>query len=283
MVDGIIFDLGMNNGDDTDFYLKKGFRVVAVEANPELCTRSRQRFAAQIAARQLHVVNAAVAATAGELELFVNEDVSGWSTANPAWLQERRRQRTRTRTVTVQAITLHEIVREHGLPYYLKADIQGAEIACLQALLEMDFRPQYVSISAGSDVLRKGAIRHVRAQLQLLSKIGYNRFQIVAQQDTRLQKCPWPAREGVYADHTFSHGSSGLFGRELPGRWIDADAALREHRRIAWSYRLAGHSRSPAGWLTRIPGEQIKFGLDRLFWRGLGWYDTHATRSDENP
>ena len=29
-----IFDLGFHEGGDTDFYLRKGFRVVAVEAYP---------------------------------------------------------------------------------------------------------------------------------------------------------------------------------------------------------------------------------------------------------
>lgn len=32
----LIFDIGANNGDDTAFYLKKGFRVVAIEADPAL-------------------------------------------------------------------------------------------------------------------------------------------------------------------------------------------------------------------------------------------------------
>jgi len=27
----------MYNGDDTDYYLRKGYRVVGVEANPDLC------------------------------------------------------------------------------------------------------------------------------------------------------------------------------------------------------------------------------------------------------
>ena len=30
----LIFDVGCNNGDDTDFYLRKGFRVVAIDADP---------------------------------------------------------------------------------------------------------------------------------------------------------------------------------------------------------------------------------------------------------
>lgn len=32
----LIYDVGLHRGEDTDFYLKKGFHVVALEANPEL-------------------------------------------------------------------------------------------------------------------------------------------------------------------------------------------------------------------------------------------------------
>ena len=32
----LIYDIGQHTGEDTAFYLGKGFRVVAVEANPTL-------------------------------------------------------------------------------------------------------------------------------------------------------------------------------------------------------------------------------------------------------
>jgi hypothetical protein len=121
-------------------------------------------------------------------------------------------------------------------------------------------------------------MRHARTQIELLARLGYDGFQIVPQQDTKLQRCPHPALEGEYLDYRFNHGASGLFGRELPGEWLTAAQALREHGRIVWGYRLAGHSRSPAGWFRRMPGERLRYALDRLFRRGLGWYDTHAMR-----
>lgn len=40
----LIFDIGMHNGDDSDYYLKKGFRVIAIEANPTLCALGAARF-----------------------------------------------------------------------------------------------------------------------------------------------------------------------------------------------------------------------------------------------
>ena len=30
----LIYDIGMHNGENTEYYLKRGFRVIAVEANP---------------------------------------------------------------------------------------------------------------------------------------------------------------------------------------------------------------------------------------------------------
>ncbi len=38
----LIFDLGLHEGGDPRFYLDKGFRVVAVEANPQFCDAARQ-------------------------------------------------------------------------------------------------------------------------------------------------------------------------------------------------------------------------------------------------
>ena len=39
---GLIFDLGMNDGSDTAFYLAKGFSVVGVDAAEDLAARARQ-------------------------------------------------------------------------------------------------------------------------------------------------------------------------------------------------------------------------------------------------
>lgn len=43
----------MHIGADTDFYLRKGFRVVAVEANPDLAARCQHRFRSEGDAGQL--------------------------------------------------------------------------------------------------------------------------------------------------------------------------------------------------------------------------------------
>jgi hypothetical protein len=57
MVPDLIYDIGMHNGNDTAYYLFRGFRVVGVEANPLLVEQVRERFAAEIASNRLTVLN----------------------------------------------------------------------------------------------------------------------------------------------------------------------------------------------------------------------------------
>jgi 16S rRNA A1518/A1519 N6-dimethyltransferase RsmA/KsgA/DIM1 with predicted DNA glycosylase/AP lyase activity len=42
----LIYDVGMNNGDDTAYYLRRGFRVVAIEADTRLVRCAAERFRA---------------------------------------------------------------------------------------------------------------------------------------------------------------------------------------------------------------------------------------------
>jgi FkbM family methyltransferase len=79
MISDLIYDVGMHDGCDTAFYLSKGFRVVAIEANPALVERARHRFAADIESGRVTILNVAVAPQAGPIEFWVNEKNEGWS------------------------------------------------------------------------------------------------------------------------------------------------------------------------------------------------------------
>ena len=37
----LVYDVGMHKGEDTEFYLRKGFRVIAFEADPDLAHSGR--------------------------------------------------------------------------------------------------------------------------------------------------------------------------------------------------------------------------------------------------
>ena len=66
----IIYDFGSNNGDDIPYYLKKGDLVVAVEANPVLCSPIEKRFSSEIQNGRLCIENCVLTADDSQDEVF---------------------------------------------------------------------------------------------------------------------------------------------------------------------------------------------------------------------
>ncbi len=74
MIKDLIFDVGMNNGEDTAHYLSSGYRVVAVEANPQLCDAVAKRFSKQVESNRLFIEWVAIAPCAGTVTFWINEN-----------------------------------------------------------------------------------------------------------------------------------------------------------------------------------------------------------------
>ena len=79
----LIFDVGMHQGEDTDYYLKRGFRVVGFEANPDLVLENSDKYAAQIGRGELVIVEGAIVGehSGDTVTFYVNEDSSVWGTS----------------------------------------------------------------------------------------------------------------------------------------------------------------------------------------------------------
>lgn len=258
-----IFDIGLHRGEDAEFYLKKGFRVIGVDANPEMCAIAKQRLASFIESGNLVVLNCAIAERAGKIEFYKNEH-SEWGTANERWAERNRRVGAPpTEQITIEAVTLAGLIEEFGSPYYVKIDIEGLDLAALSSLRQASSRPKYVSIE--SDKVSFSALRD---EFTTFEQLGYHRFKIVPQHRVPTQKEPFPAREGQYVGQTFEWGASGLFGEEAPGMWLSAADAIERYKGIFLRYQLFGDD----------PLIRSRFGrvlLSRLLGRP-GWHDTHA-------
>jgi FkbM family methyltransferase len=261
----MIFDVGLHRGEDSEFYLKKGFKVIGVEANPALCTEVGSRFQQEVQSGQLIIVNKAISQTQGRLKFYLNTKVSVWSTLDQDWAERNRRLGAESIECEVEAITLSTLIEEFGMPYYLKIDIEGSDLLAIEGLANLSTRPRYLSIESDKD-----SFRALRREIAILRAVGYDQFNIVNQTEVVHQRPPNPAKEGQYGHHTFELGSSGLFGGELPGPWLTADEAIEAYRHIFLCYALTGDDpfvRSPL--LRRL--------LRRIGFRA-GWYDTHARK-----
>ena len=259
-VANLIFDLGCHNGQDSDFYLKKGFAVVAVEANPGLCDALRHRFSREIADGRFVLIEKAIGDGAGDVEFFVNDERSIWGTTS---YNARYKNRSSAKgfphwtKIIVPMIPFSSLIDQFGVPYYLKIDIEGADLLCLEDLMKARDRPNFVSIE------RQPFLSDQLKELKLLKSLGYARFKIVDQKMVMHQQPPKPAREGIYLNHQFEFDATGLFGDESPGPWLSYGAA------IARNAAIVSQSKGFGLW-RRIPG------INRLRTSWGSWYDFHA-------
>ncbi len=229
----LIFDIGAHTGEDTDFYLGKGFRVVAVEANPILAAHLTHRFAAAIADGRLAVLQKAVLRRAeGSISLYVNEGHDDWSSTQREVASKGSMSVTE---VTVPSTDLTELCTTFGIPYYLKVDIEMGDAAVAESLTDLPSLPAFCSFEFHEDEM-----------LHLLCEAGYGEFQIVNQWLNGLTQPVCPPREGLdYRPPGFTGMHSGLFGRELPeDDWVDeAGARLwRNSNNVVQQYGLMRNS-----------------------------------------
>ena len=234
----LIFDLGFHNGDDTDYYLKKGFSVVAVEANPTLIDAGKIRFENEIENGRLILYHRAFSLTSNyETTFHIHPTNSDWSSCDANRVNWDGSIPIET---TVKTICLIDLYR-HGCPYYIKTDIEGKDIVMVQDLLQhIDcMRPSFVSFELSK--------RDYYEVFSYLHVAGYNRFQLVNQRNN-------DGRIDNSIGHTFSKYSSGMFGEWLPkDRWMTTDQT--------WTHYMKYKE------LKVIDNQEL----------ALGWVDLHAT------
>lgn len=268
----LIYDVGMHKGEDTAFYLEKGFRVVGVEAKPALVAHCRQRFADEVGNGQLTIVEGAIVGPdhrGDTVSFYRNDSLSVWGTISGAWAARNETLGAPSSVIELPAIDFRDCLERHGVPHYLKVDIEGADLVCVSALEAFEARPSYLSIEA-----EKVSFRRLEAEVRTLASLGYACFKAVQQLTVQAAVEPNPALEGRYSHHRLEEECSGLFGRELPGAWRDVEQILADYRRIFARYEWLGDD----GRLKRTwPGRAALRLLEMLpgDW-SPGWYDTHA-------
>lgn len=263
----MIMDVGMHLGEDTQFYLDKGFRVVAIEAHPQFLAENRIKFRDYIEKGLLEIVPLAIAEKDGEVPFYLFPEKSDWGTLDSGYAQRNIARGTAHKIVEVPSVTFESILQRYGIPYYLKIDIEGADILCIKALHHFAERPKYVSFEA--ELISFESTFEALSHLYVL---GYRRFKIVNQRINPARRCPDPPREGKYVNAGFTNTMSGPFGEEAAGDWESIEETLERYRRILRAQRLF----CPEG---RYPRLQPTFDRVSQFFGGepLGWYDFHAT------
>jgi FkbM family methyltransferase len=201
----LIIDIGVSEGEDSAFYLAKGFDVVGVEADATVQARLAARFGAEIADGRFRLLHRAAAARGGEwLAFFHDEARQSHSSLSPSG-------RDPGRAAEVFSIDWLELREVAGVPYYLKLDIEGGEPAFLSSMAIGGALPPFVSAEVPT----------FRPVAQLFD-LGYRHFRLINHEILNRLTLPDPALEGSFVARPDPQHWSGPFGRELPGkRWYD--------------------------------------------------------------
>lgn len=255
----LIYDIGAAFGDDSAYYLHKGYRVLAVEANPLAISHLKERFETEIRQDRLTVLPLAISEEEGEALFWVCDDDPNISSFDRSLAAHNG---ARNHSIVVQTCRFRTLLDTFGTPFFCKIDIEGSDTNCLRDLT-LDSRPPYISaeLTPGDD------------HIERLSNLGYARFKILSQRTflppnratvalkarmprrlsrriTKIQeRCTRHHLDGAWR---FSQYSSGPFGRGTRGRWQTAAETLALQQLI---------ERNPDG---------------------SDWYDVHAALEPED-
>lgn len=187
----LAFDIGAHVGDRIAAFRRLGARVVAVEPQPALVRTLKLIYGRDPA---VVIEPLALADKPGVIELRLNIDNPTVSTASLDFISAASRSRgwegqTWTRAVRVSATTLDAMVARHGLPVFVKIDVEGFEAEVLEGLTQ----PVRALSFEFTTIQRAVALAAIRRCMTL----GYRRFNAALGENLRLVHEDWLDGEGI--------------------------------------------------------------------------------------
>jgi FkbM family methyltransferase len=268
------YDVGVYDGADTAHYLGLGYRVIGVEASPDLCQKLQQKFDTEIANGSFTLLNIAIGEHDGVLPFYLSE--------NPQWnsfdYAAATRNGYKATQISIPTRRLSEVIAQYGTPDFLKIDIEGADEMALRAL--GDSCPAYLSFEAW---------RECENMLLDLASRGYKQFSLIQQRPMRPVVIP-PAGTLAHVKWSVRQWTRWQLRQHVALHKIVAGARST----LRWAKLRRQHRKDPASvpmlHATLTPMEHNTwYSLPEFLWlwtnvvRGgqidSSWFDVHARRA----
>lgn len=201
----IVYDFGANRGNNIPYYIRQGFRVVAVEANPKLASLIEEKYRHD---DRVIVVNACLVEeqSEGQMKFFVHKSLDVLSTSSAVGLNTEDYEE-----IEVIKVTPKYLFDKFGGPFYVKIDIEGLDGPISLATLKAAAGLAYISVEVHSIVPFCNLVAYGFSEFKIIegASVGSGYYDI----------CP----TGSAAGYKFSLHDAGPFGEDIPGDWMNAD------------------------------------------------------------
>lgn len=150
---GLILDLGANNGSNIPYFLSIANKVIALEANPELCGKIKSKFNRFIENQELILINKCIVGSGSEglMTFYIHKYDSVLST-----LEKPAKHLSDYEIIFVESITYNDILENYGCPDCLKIDIEGYDKVIINDVVNTGKLPNYISFeNCGIETLKK--------------------------------------------------------------------------------------------------------------------------------
>jgi FkbM family methyltransferase len=187
----LVFDIGAHVGDRVASFRRLGARVVAVEPQPALSRLLKLFYGRSV---DVAVEAVAIGRGVGTADMMINLDNPTVSTASPGFVSAARdapgwETQRWTRSVVVPVTTLDALIDKHGLPAFIKIDVEGFEE---QALLGLT-RPVKALSFEFTIIQRDVAL----ACIERCIALGFTRFNAALGESQSFVNAEWVSGEAI--------------------------------------------------------------------------------------